>query len=120
MDDKFHNEAAQFWRQLPGEKVSLITNDYVLSETYTHLRRSRDGLARAIRAYETFHQSTLIELVAVSEYNREQGWKLFCQYTDKVMSFTDCVCFAMMRDLEMYQVFTFDQDFARAGFVVRP
>jgi predicted nucleic acid-binding protein len=120
IDDKFHVEAASFWRQLPFQKTTLLTNDYIMSETYTHLRRSRDGLKRAVLAHETIVTSHLVELVSVNEDYRQQGWELFCQFTDKVMSFTDCVCFAMMHDLGLYQVFTFDQDFARAGFVVVP
>ena len=46
--------------------------------------------------------------------------RIFVSYTDKVISFTDCVCFAMMQEMNVYQVFSFDADFARAGFLVRP
>jgi predicted nucleic acid-binding protein len=41
-------------------------------------------------------------------------------FNNKVFSFTDCVSFGMMHTLGIYQAFSFDEDFARAGFVMRP
>lgn len=119
-DDKYHTVAVTFWRQLPQESPRLVTNDYIMDETYTHLRRGRNGLLRARAAYQTVEQSRVVDLVAVDAAYHQRGWILFTKYEDKIFSFTDCVTFAMMHDLGVYQVFSFDADFARAGFVVRP
>ena len=119
-DDRYYEKAMAFWEQIPEARLHLVTNDYVMDETYTFLRKSQNGLNRAIQAYEVVEKSGLIELVEVNDDYRRRGWLLFTKYTDKVISFTDCVCFAMMHELGVYQVFSFDADFARAGFVVRP
>ena len=119
-DDKYHTAAVAFWRQLPLENPRFVTNDYIMDETYTNLRRARNGLFRARQAYETVERSRLVDLVEVDADYRQRGWILFTKYEDKVFSFTDCVCFAMMHELGIYQAFSFDADFARAGFVVRP
>jgi uncharacterized protein len=119
-DDKYHYEATAFWKYVQGRRLKLLTNDYVLDETYTNLRRAQNGLLRATRAYQAVEQSKWIQLVEVTADHRARGWTIFQSYDDKVFSFTDCVSFAMMHHLGVYQVFTFDEDFARAGFVMRP
>ena len=119
-DDRFHPTAIGFWQDLRDERPRLITNDYVMDETYTNLRRSVNGLRRATRAREIIERSRLVEIAEVGPETRERDWLLFQKYEDKVLSFTDCVCFAMMHDRGIYQVFAFDSDYARAGFVVSP
>jgi len=40
----------------------------------------------------------------------------FEKYADQDVSFTDCVCFALMRAHNIQRVFTFDRHFRLAGF----
>jgi uncharacterized protein len=40
------------------------------------------------------------------------------KYSDKEISFTDCVSFAMMRRFGIHTAFTFDRHFLDAGFRV--
>lgn len=119
-DDKYHQAALNFWQYISAEKPIIITNDYVMDETYTLLRRSQNGLARAIQTHRLVEGSKLVEVVNIDLDYRRKGWDIFQRYSDKVISFTDCVSFGMMQELGIYQVFTFDSAFARAGFVVRP
>lgn len=119
-DDKYHRDAAAFWRYVQSHRLKLVTHDYIMDETYTILRRAQNGLLRATRAYQAVEQSKWIQLVEVNKEYRERGWTVFQNYHDKVFSFTDCVSFGMMHLLGIYQAFTFDEDFARAGFVMRP
>jgi predicted nucleic acid-binding protein len=118
--DKYHRDSLLYWEQLKKERFYLVTNDYILDETYTLLRRTLDGLAKAMAAREVIEKSRLVDVVEVNEDYRQRGWEIFRRYDDKVLSFTDCVAFAMMHYLGLYQVFSFDNDFARAGFIVRP
>lgn len=119
-DDKYYDRAMEFWESLPAAKLRPITNHYVLDETFSLLRRRQNGLQRAIEFHRVVEQSGLVDVLEVTSEYRQRGWDIFVGYTDKVISFTDCVCFGMMHDLSIYQVFSFDADFARAGFVVRP
>lgn len=119
-DDVYHQEAAALWKTLPQERVRVLTNDYVMDETYTHLRRCRNGLRRAERAQEIVEQSKLVDFLEVDAADRQRGWMLFQQYRDKILSFTDCVSFAMMHQIGVVQAFSFDAHFMQVGFVVRP
>ena len=120
MDDKYYETAMDFWEKMPEIKFQPVTNYYVLDETYSLLRRRQGGLQRAIEFRRVVEESGLVEVFEVNSKCRQRAWDIFVSYTDKVISFTDCVCFAMMHDLGIYQAFSFDADFARAGFVVRP
>jgi len=42
--------------------------------------------------------------------------ELFRRHDDKEWSFTDCVSFAVMRELKIADAFTTDNHFAQAGF----
>lgn len=119
-DDKYHGVANGFWKMVPQNRLILLTNDYILDETYTLLRRQQNGLQRAILAYQVIEESNRVELLEVSHQDRQRGWEMFTTFTNKVISFTDCASFAMMHQLGIYQVFSFDSDFVRAGFVVQP
>jgi predicted nucleic acid-binding protein len=118
--DQFRPRAATYWQRLQREQRLLITSDYVLNEAYTLIRRGRSGLPMAISLHNLVESSHLIDVVPVDPLLRAQGWELFIRYDDKVLSFTDCVSFALMRQRGLFEVFSFDEDFARAGFVVRP
>lgn len=118
--DRFHVRARDMWRQLHDARRFLLTNDYVLDETFTLLRRGPNGLLMAEALHDLITQSRVIEVETVSEELWQRGWKLFTRYRDKVLSFTDCVSFAHLQARDLYEVFTFDGDFERAGFVVRP
>ena len=119
-DDKYYEPAMGFWEKMPEAQFQPVTNYYVLDETYSLLRRRQSGLQRAIEFRRVVEESGLVVVFEVTTEYRQRGWDIFVSYTDKVISFTDCVCFAMMQDLSIYQAFSFDADFARAGFVVRP
>ena len=119
-DDKYHVAANEFWKSVPQNHWQILTNDYILDETYTLLRREQNGLQRAILAHQVIEESHLVESLEVSTQDRQRGWELFTTYTEKFISFTDCICIAMLHQLGVYQVFSFDSDFVRAGFVVKP
>jgi len=118
--DRYHQEAVTFWQALPSERAYLVTNDYVLDETYTILRRGRYGLAQARLAHQIIEDSNIVDIIEMDAEYRMRAWQLFERYEDKVLSFTDCICFAMMHHLGIYQAFAFDDDYAQVGFVVRP
>ncbi len=64
--------------------------------------------------------SEIIDEVEVDAQLRALGWEIFVGYEDKVLSFTDCTSFALMRERKLLDAFSFDSDFARAGFVILP
>jgi hypothetical protein len=118
--DPYYQRAADFWQELQRQRRSLLTTDYVLDEAYTLVRRGRGGLPMAVALHDLVEKSSVVEIVSIDEKLRQDAWQLFVTYTDKVISFTDCTCFALMKQRELFESFSFDGDFARVGFVVRP
>jgi len=118
--DRNHEPAARYWSALRDERRALLTSDYVLDETYTVIRRSRAGLQGAVEFHRLVTGSRVIEIAEVGADRRERAWDLFTRYDDKILSFTDCTSFALLHERNLGEVFTFDSDFARVGFVERP
>lgn len=118
--DRCHGPARRFFADTMAAGDGLLTTDYVLDETYTLLRRRRNGLPMARAVRELVRGSELIEEVEVDLHLRDAAWELFTGYDDKVLSFTDCTSFAVMRERGLRRVFTFDGDFHKVGFVAVP
>lgn len=120
VSDGLHHEARGLWDIARHDRRSFLTSDYVLDETYTMLRRRRHGLRMATAFHGLVESSRLIEVAEIDQTIRRQAWSLFVGYQDKVLSYTDCTSFALMRDRNLLEVFTFDSDFQRVGFIQRP
>jgi len=75
-------------------------------------------MAKAL--HDLLGASRLIEVAEIGEDPRAAGWETFVTYEEQLLSFTDCTSFALMRQRQLLEAFTFDADFHRAGFVVRP
>lgn len=118
--DSDHKRAAAYWREVKQRRRALLTTDYILDETYTLIRRSRAGLPGAIDFHSLVTSSRLVEIAEIDARLRERAWDLFTRYDDKVLSFTDCTSFALLQERGLTEVFTFDSDFAKVGFVERP
>lgn len=118
--DREHERASRFWKQLRDQRRRLLTTDYVLDETYTLIRRSRAGLQGAIEFHDLVTSSRVLEIAEIDADRRKLAWELFTRYTDKVLSFTDCTSFALLQERGLNDVFGFDSDFSRVGFIERP
>lgn len=115
--DRFHGEAAAFWRGLRDRRLPLISSYDVFGETLTVLR-SRAGLAQALEFGEAFLNSRILVREEVDAAVRRQAWGLFRQYQDRPLSFTDCTSVSLLRLRGLRHVFSFDDDFRRLGFEV--
>ncbi len=118
--DRLHPRAREFWRGAQERRERFLTSDYVLDETYTFLRRRRNGLAMAVAVHDLVRASRLIETAEIGRDLRREAWEIFVRHGDRVLSFTDCTSFALLRERRLLEAFTFDGDFAGAGFVVLP
>jgi len=118
-DDAEHQRAADTLAGLRVKKRSLLATTDVFDETVTLVRRW-GGYAHAIRAGEALRQSRILEVVQVSDGDREAAWSLFKEYKNLELSFTDCTSAAIMSRLELEEVFTFDSDFREFGYTSIP
>ena len=120
--DRFHKQAATYYRRLSREKVPLITSNYVLVETYTRIRYD-DGHAKVI----TFH-SLIQEAIGVGRLHLEwvtpaihqEAWAIFEDYADQAFSLVDCTSFVIASHAGVKEAFGFDEHFNTMGFILRP
>ena len=100
--------------------LPLVTTDYVIDETLT-LFKARGNSEIAFRIGPKLLTAQLARLIHVTEHDVESAWLLFAAHRDKKWSFTDCVSYAVMKRLQIIEVFAFDEHFNQFGFAtVRP
>ena len=117
--DQWHGAAERVLRQLQASRQPLVTSNLVLMESYTGLvNRVEPRLIARFR--EAIHASRQISIERVDALTEELAWRLFLRYDDKDVSMVDCASFAIMEQLGITEVFTFDRHFVQAGFHTLP
>jgi predicted nucleic acid-binding protein len=104
---------------LTGRFGRLITTDYVLDETLTLLRKrvGREPVKRFVLGLDA---SPSAQPIWVTPEHYRMAREMFLEQGATTWSFTDCTSFVIMRELGIRTAFSFDRDFQRAGFEVRP
>ena len=116
-DDESHRKAKNSWADLLKNDDTLVTNNYVLVETFALIqhRLSMD----AARGF----QNDILPLVniefVVPELHRS-GVSALLSASRRNLSLVDCVSFEMMRTLEVKIAFAFDPHFKEQGFNTLP
>lgn len=120
--DRNYGKASEYFEALLSSGASLLTSNYVISETYTRLRYDV-GHREAVRFHRIVQRAKdekKLKVVYADEKIEAEAWKIFERYSDQVFSFVDCTSFVMCRKNRVDEVFAFDKDFIIAGFVVKP
>lgn len=117
--DQHHAKAGSFWDELTRDKAPCFTSSFVLSETFTLLGRRANHTFAAERARQLY-SSTVLRILRPDANDEVAAIVLLEKYADHKVSFCDCVSFVLMRRLGIFDAFTFDRDFATAGFNIRP
>lgn len=119
-NDDNHEEAKAIWHSLRKHDVILYTTRDCIAETIILVRR-REGYKQALLCGNDLWESPVLEILRANLREDRLAWELFKKFSDKELSFVDCLSFAMMKELRISQAFTFDRDFEEAGFKpVRP
>lgn len=117
--DQHHEEAKRTLAQLRSERRRMVATTDILGEVVTAIRRW-DGYEKALLVGETLRGTDLLRSIAVDEALRQAGWTRFKDLRLPMLSFTDCTSFAVMDKFGIAEAFTFDADFAKAGYRVVP
>lgn len=118
-NDDFYQQGKSCWKDLCNNAILLVTNNFILDESYT-LIRTRCGIRKVFQFRNEFlAEQTQIQIERVTVEDEAEAWTWF-EKDWKGLSFTDCVCFAMMKRLGIQRVATFDEHFRKAGFVCFP
>jgi uncharacterized protein len=118
-----NHEAAMIFKDKIDNRYELITSNYILDETYTLLLRNI-GYARTVafhKQIEMLTEAGVLQVIQLSENIIENAWVVFEKFNqDKCWSFTDCASYAVMKDLDIDEVFSFDRHFEQMGFIRKP
>ncbi len=118
--DRLHAPAVAFYGRVGrGEFGQPITTNYVLQETLTLVAR-RLGPGRAGSLAASMRQSRQLSTFWIERVHHDEAVTMMAQHDDKDWSVTDCTSFVVMRALGAKTAFSFDADFAQAGFLVLP
>ena len=93
-----------------------VITDYILDEVVTFVRK-RKGATASIEMLDAITHSPRLRLVKVETRHFEAGLQLFRTYEG--LSFTDAVSVAVMRDLDIEVIYSFDSDFDGIPGIVR-
>lgn len=102
--------------ELARKRRRFVPSEYVVDETIT-LLLIRHSHAAAADFLDTVERSEALRLEWIGPERFCAGAALFRRHTDKEWSFTDCVSFALMRELRIREAFTTARHFRQAGFV---
>lgn len=118
-NDQYHERAVRVYEDCLRDGRDLVTTNRVLAETVTRIRREA-GHKAAATAWDVLEQKEAIRLIDTGPSIRRAARRIFGKYSELEHSLVDCVSFAIMIRLGLREAFTFDSDFEKAGFMVRP
>lgn len=115
--DQYHQDAVRIYERLKRERARFTTTAYVINETVTRLRYDASH-QMAIRFLDTMMQADQIGIVQIVHIDAslfQEAITLFRRYDTAVLSFTDCVSFAVCQQHGIQEAFAFDQHFTMMG-----
>lgn len=115
--DQYHQQARDGWKDLDEQRYRCYTSNFVINEFLTLLARRASYTFAAQRAHKIY-ASRKLEILRPDGEDERQAMRLFEQYADQKVSFTDCVSFALMRRYRLQIAFSFDRHFSLAGFAL--
>lgn len=117
--DQHHEQARLSWEKVARDKERCVTSNFILDETCTLLAR-RAGHPFAAERARNILGSQALAILRPSEKHEREALGYFEKFADQEASFTDCVSFALMREAKIRRAFSFDRNFAHAGFELWP
>ncbi|HDO19968.1 MAG TPA: PIN domain-containing protein [Candidatus Bathyarchaeota archaeon] len=115
--EKHHKEGRAIITSVEeGALGKPVITDYILNEAVTFVRKRKDAAA-SIEMLDAIIHSPRLRLVKVENRHFEAGLQLFRTYEG--LSFTDAVSVAVMRDLDIEVIYSFDSDFDGIPGIVR-
>ncbi len=113
--DGYHEKATRLQSELARKKRRFVTTDYILDETVT-LLLARHSHGAAADFLQTVTTTAALRLEWVDSERFHKAADFFTRHDDKEWSFTDCVSFSVMHELNIEDAFTTDHYFRQAGF----
>lgn len=118
IEEESKHEVAKALLAAPGDR--LVTTDYIIDELLTLLvARGHRPIAKVLG--RLLWSGAVCELIWIERPHVEAAWQIFDYFDDKTWSFTDCVSYAVMKQLGIGEAYALDEHFKQFGFAtVRP
>ena len=117
--DAFHQAAVDTFAAVLRRGDYQVTTNLVAAEAYILIRQRISHVA-GMRFLETLHSSKQIIKVCSDVDTEAVAEAILRRHADQDFSFTDAVSFAVMRQRNIAEAFSFDHHFLTAGFALVP
>ncbi len=108
--DSLHQNAVNLTHQI--EKSQAVISGYIFSEITT-VTSQKIGKQAAVDLGASLLNNPLIQMTTVNHSLFLASWKIFLKLKQKNLSFVDCSILALMKQLNIKQLLSFDRtDFA--------
>ena len=118
--DQYHKEAVQIYAKLKRQKERFVTSDYIIDETVTRLRydANHQTAIKFLDLIETSQPASTLRIIRIEETLFQDAVSIFRKYDSVVLSFTDCVSFAICQKYKINEAFAFNQHFTMEGIAL--
>jgi predicted nucleic acid-binding protein len=113
--DQWHEKAISWPKRLSVVRRTLLTTEFILIEIGDSLATIRYRTEAGTAIVRLTSSSFVIVAPATSKLFNA-GLDLFRQRQDKTWGLTDCMSFVVMRERQLSEALTTDDDFVQAGF----
>lgn len=114
--DDQHPRAVAMLKEARDDRRGFVTSDYVLDETATLLKARGHG-HRVESLFEAVRESQACRVAWMDPTRFWSTQAFFIKHADQAWSFTDCVSFCLMHELQLSEALTKDEHFRQAGYV---
>ena len=116
--DDFHSRAKLIVKQIERESsLSLLTSNIVIAEVVNYIFR-RKGAILAKKFLKAFKKGRIREVFITPETYTKAYKLLFRQKSKKGLNLFDCFHLAVMKELGVKKILTFDKDFKKEAEVI--
>ncbi len=115
--ERSHCEAVALYDSLGN--ITLLVTNYIISETYTWLRK-KSGFEAAYSFLESMKRKVELNqmvLVYTDDSMENEAFKLLDKFRDHKLSHADAVSICAMKRFGVKDVFAYDNHFIAAGMV---
>jgi predicted nucleic acid-binding protein len=111
--DPYHKEASSLWVTLMDNNSTLVTSNYVVSETVKLLQK-RIGFEAARAWYKNI--LSVLDVLWIDEGIHQQAYELWLNLGRIPLSLVDCTSFVTMHQHQIERAFCFKSHFVDNGF----
>jgi predicted nucleic acid-binding protein len=111
-NDRDHKRSKQLLEDaMFGKYGKVFTSDYIFDELMTLLIMRTKNHNLVYEYGNSILLSNIIEIIKINDEIFVNAWIKFGMFKDKILSFTDCTTLAIIEDLNVNNIMSFDKHF---------